>query len=235
MSIRSNLGLCGLLCAGLLAVAGCSSADADANTVQGKYDTSSLDAYMSDVSDIMPLASSDYKPVASKFGSETQELQDKSDDSEGAHVEYDGFYGDWVAKIDISKEMDSYSSGDSADPAMAKLGEEMARAMVEAFGEMLAMSLSLNKDHTFEMEMMMMPMEGTWKQKGQNLILTLTKIMGLTRDTAGSFEPPDGVQMELSSEDFDEPLELRITEGGKALVAKDPISGGDQPLVFRRK
>lgn len=210
MSNRSFLGLGGLLCTGLVAVAGCSSGDADAVTMKGKYDTAALDAYMSDASDDSPFTKSGFKPVVSKAGNDTGNVQDHSND---ANVVYDGFYGDWVAKIDMDESTDDSATDDSVDPAMADFG----KAMVGAMSEMFAVTLSLNEDRTFEMVMVFMPIEGKWEQKGNSLFLTPDEIMGFAGE---------------GSEDM-ETMEFSIAEGGKALIAVDPETGDE--LVFRRK
>ena len=42
------------------------------------------------------------------------------------------------------------------------------------------------------------------------------------------------MKMTMTGDSF-EPLELRIAEGGKALIALNPKDSTDQELVFRRK
>ena len=232
MSNRSLLAHGGLLIVGLLMVTGCDTGGAIAQ--QEKFDTSVLDAYMSD-NDVVYSTSASFKSSKAKT-KHTKKSSSKSwpdnFDYDTKPIDYDSFVGEWSAKLEMT------STDENVSPEMA----EMGKAMADMFGEMLSMSLSLNKGKSFRMTVMMMPIEGNWRQRGNSLYLTPEKIMGYTEDEikklseemASSFDGSDGLTIEMTRDKF-EPLEFRIAERGKVLIALNTHSDDDQPLVFRRK
>lgn len=233
MSNRSFIGLGGLLCIGFVAAAGCSPGSADATAQQGEFNTASLDAYMSDA---IVVNSSPRQRISSKKPKQTNATWSDDFDYDEGKLNYDGFEGAWVAKLAMDET--DQSTDPSVSPEMAK----MAETMMDAFSDMLSMSLDLKKNHKFEMNVMMMPIEGHWELNGNSLFLTPESVMGFTEDEieklademASSFKEEDGMSMEMTSDSF-ETLELRIAEHGKVLVAQDSNTSNSQPMVFRRK
>lgn len=230
--------------------AGCSSGNSVGQANSGPYDYEALDSYLSDAKD--PAVRANLSPTGSVKTVGTRSL-DRSSTSRKSKspVPRGNFpkgkvFGEWVGNIDMAAAMDDAAAESAAngdvDPEFAALGEQMGKAMAEMMSSMFAMSLDLHKDYTFEGIMMVMPFEGNWKQQGDRLFLTPTKIMGLTEQDlkdmadkmADGFKSNDGMDMQMTSSDF-KPMELRIAENGNALIAIDPDDASDQDLVFRRK
>lgn len=222
----------------LVAGAGCSFGIVGSETASFEYDFEALDSYLSDAKDL----SARVYETPSSLG-ETVSLKSKSGTS-GKRVPPGKFpkgkvFGKWVGKIDMASAMDS-AEPSNASPELQAMGKAMLAGMAEMFN----MDLALNRDHTFKWDMIMMPIEGDWKQKGDRLFLTPTKVMGFTQDEmdklaakmAENNKSNGGVEwkMDSSSSGF-ETLELRIAENGKALIALNPEDGTGQDLVFRRK
>lgn len=76
--------------------------------------------------------------------------------------------GKWDGKPDFEV--------DSKDPMAA-----MAAGMLEAMG---GASLELKADKSFDLRIMFLPMEGTWEYTNKTVVLTPTKVMGLTQSEA---------------------------------------------------
>lgn len=103
-------------------------------------------------------------------------------------------------------------------------------------------SLDLNKNYTFDGLMVSMPIEGNWVQNGDRLILTPTKVMGMTQEEAKKMSPKMAksyqkngeMKMTMTGDTFETTV-LRIAERGRALIAINALDSTDQDLVFRRK
>ena len=245
MSVQGTIRFSVMLAVGLMVGAGCSSGSGVGQANSGPYDYEALDSYLSDAKD--PTIRANRSPASSVKTVGSKSLDRSSTSRKSKRPVPRGkfpkgkVFGEWVGKIDMAASMNS-APPSGGDPETAAMAEELGRAMAEAMSDMFAMSLDLHKDYTFEGLLMVMPFEGNWKQKGDRLFLTPTKIMGFTEQEikdmadrmAEGLESNDGMSMQMTSSDF-KPMELRIAENGNALIAIDPDSSVDQELVFHRK
>lgn len=115
-----------------------------------------------------------------------------------------GFVGHWGA------EMEGTAPASMSDKE--KQEWKMAEMMVKTA------ALELRADNTFKMTLMF-DFEGTWKMDSGNLVLKMTKAMGM-----------DGGTPSADNED----LKLRSEDGGKRLVSDQPGPGGAK-LIFVKK
>ena len=202
----------GISTAFLLGLTGCAFDPATSTGAARSYDLDVLKAYMGDAQQpVMPVS---YAPNV----------------KEQEATVYEGFYGHWVAKIDLDEgmkqEAQKQTADSNADPEMQKAGEEFAKAMAGAFAEMMTMELDIAKDGSFKMTMMGMPMEGNWKQNGSVLSLVPEKFLGMSAEEFG--------KKQGSATPESEPLELKISADGKSMVARDPNGNDPQEIVFKR-
>lgn len=219
---------------GVLVLAGCSAQNGASGTMIRDYDLSSLESYMGDATQDAPAA----KMQSTSFES-NQTSQDESTQV------YEGIYGEWVTDMDLGSELDeamqeSPGAGEKSDEAMAEMGEQMARAMVEMMAAMFSMSLNIDEDGTFEMTAFYMPFEGSWVRDGDDIILTPETVMGFTADQqeelkeAMEAQSEEGSNVTTSFNGDWEPMTLRVTEDGSALVVIKQKED-EMELVFRRK
>ncbi len=211
---------CGVFCVASLSIlTGCSSSPVASSEVDREYDFDALSAYMPDAT----------RPAQQvSFNSAGDTVAVESSDAR----KFEGFYGHWVAKIDLHEEMKKEAakqkadSEASADPEMQKAGEEFAKAMASAFAEMMTMELDIEKDGTFKMSMMGMPMEGKWKQSAQSLCLVPEKFLGMTSE--------DFVKQGDKAAVDNKPLILQISPDGATLIGRDPDGVDPTVLEFKR-
>ena len=238
-----------MLAVGLAVGAGCSSGNAGAQSKNMDYDFEVLDTYMSDARDPVRRSS---EPLSLGRTASTKSLDRSSASKKSKRPVPRGkfpkgkVFGKWEASIDMAAAMNESAmemeASGQGDPQMAAMAAEMGRAMAEMMSSMFSMSLDLHKDYTFDGLLVGMTLEGNWKQTGDRLYLTPTKVMGKTEkelkkmaETMSEGYGSDGqMKMKITGDSF-EPLELRITEGGKALIAINALDSTDQDLVFRRK
>ena len=68
------------------------------------------------------------------------------------------------------------------DSSISETGNgALAQEMANGLAGLMTVNLDLNPDKTFKMSMMMVPMEGTWAVKGQNIEMTATKVLGVDK------------------------------------------------------
>jgi hypothetical protein len=216
MSVSCRLGAGLVLGALLLPTAGCLNEELDALGDEGRYDKRALDMYLTDVE----------RPVV-QVGAEPK--VDVEVSTPGA---YEGFYGEWEAKIDMKAEMEKERAKRAQDPNYDPASDQMAEAFAQGMAEMMSFALTIKEDKTFAMTMMFFPVEGRWEQKGNQIWLHPETVMGMTREQMQEMGGPDAkVKMEN-----EEPLVLKISQDGQSLVAIDPKGEfGSEELVFKRK
>jgi hypothetical protein len=109
------------------------------------------------------------------------------------------------------------------DPAAEdEFGAEMAQGMMDAMAE--SMTLELKDDMTFDMTMIF-PITGDWVLVDDEIILTVTGMMGMSVE---DLENQEDAQV---SGDFDEPMVLKIADGGDRLEAV-PEEGQEEEGEF---
>ena len=211
MSLYFRLGAGLALGATLLAATGCFNTDVTAfdDEEPSRFDKTALDMYLTDVAPPM--------------------VEVSVNDPES----YEGFYGEWEAKLDMKAEMEKERAKRIAeDPNYDPAADQMAEAFAAGMAEMMSFALNIKEDKTFSMTMMFFPVEGKWEQKGEQLWLHPETVMGMSKEELAKMGGENG-QANMNN---DEPLVLKITDGGKALVAVDPKGEfGSEELVFRRK
>ncbi|HXH60925.1 MAG TPA: hypothetical protein VNI20_06160 [Fimbriimonadaceae bacterium] len=200
--------------------AGCWQGDTDLGN--HKIDTKALDAYMGDAPDPVPQRAS-YAMTVSKT--------------------YDGIYGEWTATMDMKKMMaeekakmkaqvraQAANSPNGNQQDADEFSEKFADAMAGALTQMMKADLTINKDGTFKMMFMYLPIEGTWTRKGDRLTLEAKTFMGMTSE-----EFKKHSKNKAETKNFgDKPMILQVGPDETWLKAV-PDGGGDPDLmVFHR-
>lgn len=97
--------------------------------------------------------------------------------------------------------------------------------MASAFADMMSVQLELKSDHTYTMMMLIFPVEGSWKVKGNTVILTRESFMGMSSDELARARGQSGA---------DEPMVLRVSKDRKTMTGTDTNSATSAELVFTR-
>ncbi len=243
MSDHAKIGLGAIIVVGLMVGAGCSFGTGHYSK-STEYDFEALDFYLSDAKKVVRRA--DDAPLSLGRTASTKPLARSSASGKSKRAVPVGkfpkgrVFGHWVGKIDMVEAMESAPA--TGDPEMAEMARKMGMAMAEMMSGLFSMSFDLHKNYTFEGLMVSMPIEGNWVQNGDRLILTPTKVMGLTQEEAKKMSPKMAksyqkngeLKMTMTGDTF-EPMVLRIAERGRALIAINALDSTDQDLVFRRK
>ena len=142
----------------------------------------------------------------------------------GCHGGSANVVGKWKGKMDLSKEM--AKDKNKNDP-----NAQMGAAMANAFASMMNFSLELKADNTFNMTMVMFPVEGKYSVSGDTVTLTPEKIAGMTMEQAKAMQKDKGG---AGSMDANKPMKLKISPDGKTLTA-EPDKPGQGQMVFERE
>jgi hypothetical protein len=142
-----------------------------------------------------------------------EEASDSDGETQVASGEAADYVGNWKGHMELPE----------PDPAAEdEFGAEMAQGMMDAMAE--SMTLELKDDMTFDMTMIF-PITGDWVLVDDEIILTVTGMMGMSVE---DLENQEDAQV---SGDFDEPMVLKIADGGDRLEAV-PEEGQEEEGEF---
>lgn len=139
------------------------------------------------------------------------------------------FVGVWEGELEIPATKPS-ATGDTAGDKFAEGMAKMAEGLVQAFGRA---KLELREDKTFDMLLVIVPIEGTWSREGSTVRLTPQKVMGLTQ-AEGLKLANDDSKKQRSLSDMGEPMTLTFSPETRTLTLRDPKEK-DSSFVFKRK
>jgi len=132
--------------------------------------------------------------------------------------------GKWTGKMDLGE----ISKSDKPED---QFGKKFAQGLADSF----KVDLELKADKTFDMNLIFMPIEGTYTVSGSELTLTPTKVMGvaveeLKKRTDSAGKPMTAEQQsELSQE-----MKCALSQDGKSFTVVTKQGGKDSKLIFTR-